>query len=121
MHDMHVSTISTRDLIVSVLQQNRPLNAQQIADILQKSGVKKTGAQKALDAAAAAGEIICKDYGKQKIFLAKQSQFTIPSNAELEAMRKENEQLLEEGKAERTSYLKIEAGKFIIPPNNLII
>ena len=97
-----------------MLQQNRPLNAQQIADILQKSGVKKTGAQKALEAAAAAGDIICKDYGKQKIFLAKQTQFTIPSNAELEAMRKENEQLLEEGKAEKTTFSKIDAGIFVI-------
>lgn len=41
-------------------QQNRPYNAQGVTDHLAQFGVKKTQAQKALDALSEAGKINCK-------------------------------------------------------------
>eukprot|EP00850_Spirogloea_muscicola_P001901 SM000007S20861 [mRNA] locus=s7:594718:596507:+ [translate_table: standard] len=69
-------------------EQNRPHNAQNVADALQKAGIKKTTAQKALDNLADAGHITSKEYGKQKIYLARQDQIELPSPEDLEAGKK---------------------------------
>ncbi|CAN6199593.1 unnamed protein product [Urochloa humidicola] len=78
------------------LQQNRPLNSQNVADALQKFNLKKTAVQKALDALADSGQISFKDYGKQKIYIAGQDRFDIPNGEELEEMKKANAKLREE-------------------------
>lgn len=72
------------------LQQNRPLNSQVVADFLQKFNLKKTAIQKALDSLAESGKITFKEYGKQKIYLARQDQFQIPNTEELNQMKDEN-------------------------------
>ncbi|VVA91200.1 unnamed protein product [Arabis nemorensis] len=86
-----------------VNEQNRPLNTQNAADALQKFNLKKTAVQKALDSLADAGKITFKEYGKQKIYIARQDQFEIPNNEELAKMKEENaalqEQLQEKKKA----------------------
>eukprot|EP00850_Spirogloea_muscicola_P001108 SM000004S14978 [mRNA] locus=s4:519094:520476:- [translate_table: standard] len=74
-------------------EQNRPHNAQNVADALQKAGIKKTTAQKALDNLADAGHITSKEYGKQKIYLARQDQIELPSPEDLEAGKRASEQL----------------------------
>ncbi|KAG8097928.1 hypothetical protein GUJ93_ZPchr0013g36378 [Zizania palustris] len=79
-----------------VNEQNRPLNSQNAADALQKFNLKKTAVQKALDALADSGQISFKEYGKQKIYLARQDQFNIPNGEELEEMKKGNIKLQEE-------------------------
>ncbi|RVW45523.1 Homologous-pairing protein 2-like [Vitis vinifera] len=65
-----------------------------VADSLQKFNLKKSSVQKALDALADSGRISSKEYGKQKIYLARQDQFDIPnkiktlqSNLTLEQIR----------------------------------
>uniref|UniRef100_A0A0E0D5I3 non-specific serine/threonine protein kinase n=1 Tax=Oryza meridionalis TaxID=40149 RepID=A0A0E0D5I3_9ORYZ len=78
------------------ITQNRPLNSQNVADALQKFSLKKTTVQKALDALADSGQISFKEYGKQKIYLARQDQFNIPNGEELEEMKKANIKLQEE-------------------------
>ena len=92
------------------MQQNRPVNSQIVADMLQKSGVKKTMAQKILDGAASSGLISFKDYGKQRIYLARQDQLQIPTPEELEAMKKGNEALISEVKSSKQSCGELEAG-----------
>ncbi|EFJ19544.1 hypothetical protein SELMODRAFT_418879 [Selaginella moellendorffii] len=87
-------------------EQNRPLNVQIVADTLQKHGIKKTAAQKILDSFAESGKISFKEYGKQKIYLAKQDQFEIPSKEELESMKADIAKLQESLAAEK----KIVAG-----------
>jgi 26S proteasome regulatory subunit, ATPase 3, interacting protein len=47
------------------------LNSQNVADALQKFNLKKTAVQKALDALADSGQISFKEYGKQKIYIAR--------------------------------------------------
>ncbi|CAN0870603.1 Homologous-pairing protein 2 homolog, partial [Linum grandiflorum] len=76
-----------------VNEQNRPLNVQNAADALQKFNLKKAGVQKALDALADSGKISFKEYGKQKIYIARQDQFDIPNADELTQMKDENAKL----------------------------
>ncbi|XP_071690851.1 homologous-pairing protein 2 homolog [Rutidosis leptorrhynchoides] len=78
-----------------VNEQNRPLNSQVVADFLQKFNLKKTAVQKALDSLADGGQITFKEYGKQKIYLARQDQFQIPNTEELNQMKEENAKLQE--------------------------
>ncbi|CAN6550267.1 unnamed protein product [Malus baccata var. baccata] len=77
-------------------EQNRPLNSQNVADSLQKFNLKKAAIQKALDALADNGKISFKEYGKQKVYLARQDQFDIPNSEELSRMKQENEKLQEQ-------------------------
>ncbi|GAB2297051.1 Homologous-pairing protein 2 [Dionaea muscipula] len=79
-----------------VNEQNKPLNSQNVADALQKYNLKKTAVQKALDALADSGRISFKEYGKQKIYIALQSQFQILSGDELNQMKDENTKLQEQ-------------------------
>lgn len=87
------------------------MNSQNVADALQKYNLKKSAIQKALDALADSGQISFKEYGKQKIYLARQQQFKIPSSQELEEMKKENSQLQEQLDAQKKAISEIEAGK----------
>ncbi|XP_030446967.1 homologous-pairing protein 2 homolog isoform X4 [Syzygium oleosum] len=85
---------STEEIVLSfVNEQNRPLNSQNVADSLQKFNLKKAAVQKALDTLADNGRISSKEYGKQKIYLARQDQFDIPNSEELNRMKEENAQL----------------------------
>lgn len=94
------------------LQQNKPLNSQNVADALQKFNLKKTAVQKALDALAESGQISFKEYGKQKIYLARQDQFDIPNGEELEEMKKANSRLQEELADQKKAISEIESGRF---------
>ncbi|EYU40879.1 hypothetical protein ABFS82_12G079400 [Erythranthe guttata] len=79
-----------------VNEHNKPLNSQNVADSLQKFNLKKAAVQKALDSLADSGKISFKEYGKQKIYLARQDQFDIPNNEELNQMKEENAKLQEQ-------------------------
>lgn len=97
------------------MQQNRPLNSQVVADFLQKFNLKKTAIQKALDSLADSGRITFKEYGKQKIYLARQDQFQIPNTEELNQMKEENaklQELLDEQKKENS---QLEGGILLKP------
>lgn len=91
-------------------QQNRPLNAQSVADALQKYNLKKTAVQKALDNLADTSKISFKEYGKQRIYLARQDQFQIPNTEELEKMKQMNDALQEELTAEKQAVAELESG-----------
>uniref|UniRef100_A0A0D3FN41 non-specific serine/threonine protein kinase n=1 Tax=Oryza barthii TaxID=65489 RepID=A0A0D3FN41_9ORYZ len=91
------------------ITQNRPLNSQNVADALQKFSLKKTAVQKALDALADSGQISFKEYGKQKIYLARQDQFNIPNGEELEEMKKANIKLQEELADQKKAISEVES------------
>ncbi len=74
-------------------QQNRPLNAQNVSDSLQKHGIKKALVQKVLDTLAADAKISFKEYGKQKVYLANKAPFEVPNLDELDEMKKQNDGL----------------------------
>ncbi|GAV59192.1 TBPIP domain-containing protein [Cephalotus follicularis] len=76
-----------------VNEQNRPLNSQNAADALQKFNLKKAAVQKALDSLADNRKISFKEYGKQKIYIARQDQFDIPNSEDLSQMKEENTKL----------------------------
>lgn len=86
------------------------MNSQNVADSLQKYNLKKTAVQKALDALADSGQITFKEYGKQKIYLARQDQFDIPNSEELGRMREENAKLEENLVEEKKKISNIEGG-----------
>ncbi|EIE19318.1 TBPIP-domain-containing protein [Coccomyxa subellipsoidea C-169] len=65
---------AAEERVLSFLQQqNRPFNAQGVTDHLAQYGVKKTQAQKALDTLSEASKIVCKEFGKTKIYMALQN------------------------------------------------
>lgn len=92
------------------IQQNRPLNVQNVADFLQKFNLKKGQVQKALDSLADSGRISFKEYGKQKIYLARQDQFDILNNEELNHMKEENAKLQEKLDEQRKAISEVEGG-----------
>ncbi|CAH2040993.1 unnamed protein product [Thlaspi arvense] len=87
---------------------NRPLNSQNVADALQKFNLKKAAIQKALDTLADSGRISFKEYGKQKIYLARQDQFNIPNSEELNQMKEENAKLQEKLVKQKRAITEVE-------------
>lgn len=81
-----------------------------MADSLQKFNLKKTAVQKALDTLADNGRISAKEYGKQKIYLARQDQFDIPNNEELNRMKEENAQLQQQLEEHRKAISELDGG-----------
>lgn len=77
---------------------------------MQKYNLKKTAVQKALDSLSDGGQISFKEYGKQKIYLARQDQFNIPNSEELDQMKKENSKLQEELRDQKKAIVEVEAG-----------
>ena len=99
----------------SFIQQNRPLNSQNVADSLQKFNLKKAAIQKALDNLADNGRISFKEYGKQKIYLARQDQFNIPNNDELNQMKEENAKLQQQLQEQKKAISEVEGGNSYTP------
>ncbi|GLJ38737.1 hypothetical protein SUGI_0789750 [Cryptomeria japonica] len=101
---------STEAIVLNfVNEQNRPLNSQNAADALQKYGLKKTAVQKALDTLAESAQISFKEYGKQKIYIARQDQFSIPDTNELDQMKRENGELQKLLEAEKNAINEVES------------
>ncbi|MED6111823.1 Homologous-pairing protein 2 [Stylosanthes scabra] len=92
-----------------VNEQNRPLNTQNVADALQKFNIKKTAIQKTLDNLADSGRISFKEYGKQKIYLARQDQFNIPNSEELNQMKEQNANLQKQLEEQKKAISEVEA------------
>ncbi|KAL1357331.1 hypothetical protein HN51_009254 [Arachis hypogaea] len=92
-----------------VNEQNRPLNAQNVADALQKFNLKKAAIQKALDNLADGGRISFKEYGKQKIYLARQDQFNILNSEELNQMKEQNAKLQKQLEEQKKNVNEVEA------------
>lgn len=102
---------SVEGVVLSYInEQNRPLNAQMVSDVLAKHGIKKQAVQKVMDTLAASGKISFKEYGKQRVYLASQAQFDIPDIDELDAMKKQNDQLASDVAAVRSHVAELEAG-----------
>ena len=85
-----------------VTSQNRPFNAQNVADALGRHGIKKGLAQKYLDQLAESGKIAVKDAGKQKVYFALQDAEVMSSEdaAAMETVIKAKTATLTETKAE---------------------
>jgi 26S proteasome regulatory subunit (ATPase 3-interacting protein) len=88
-----------------------------VADSLQKFNLKKAGIQKALDNLADNGKISFKEYGKQKIYLARQDQFDIPTSEELNQMKEENAQVQQQLDEQKRAIIEVEGGMFYTQPN----
>lgn len=101
------------DSVSLLFQQNKPLNTQNVADSLQKFNLKKGAIQKALDTLADSGRISFKEYGKQKIYIARQDQFDIPNNEELDLMKKENANFQEKLSEQKKAISELEGGNFV--------
>ncbi|KAH7652907.1 26S proteasome regulatory subunit ATPase 3 interacting protein [Dioscorea alata] len=100
-----------------VNEQNRPLNSQNVADALQKFKLKKTAIQKALDSLSDSGQISFKEYGKQKIYIARQDQFNILNSEELDQMKKANSKLQAELEAQKKAIAEVEAENRVLQSN----
>nr|AKI32375.1 homologous pairing protein 2 [Prasiolopsis sp. SAG 84.81] len=77
-----------------LLRENKPFNTQGITDCLAQFGVKKGQAQKALDnLVAAADGIVCKEFGKTKLYFASQASVTCVSPEVMETKKQLNASL----------------------------
>ncbi|MQL89662.1 hypothetical protein Taro_022245 [Colocasia esculenta] len=115
---------SVEGIVLSfVNEQNRPLNSQNVADALQKYNLKKTSIQKALDSLSDSGQISFKEYGKQKIYLARQDQFNIANAEELDQMKKANSKLQEDLEVQKKAISEVEAEDLLIscPKHTLFV
>jgi len=85
-----------------MLAQNRPLNAQNVADALGRHGIKKGLAQKYLDTLSERGTIAVKEAGKSKVYFAPQtaSVMTPEEVAEAECAIKRRTEELANSRAE---------------------
>ena len=81
-----------------------------MADALQKFNLKKAAIQKALDSLEKGGKISFKEYGKQKIYVARQDQFEIPNNEELNEMKEKNAYLQKQLQEQKKVIGEVEAG-----------
>lgn len=108
-------------MLIGCYQQNRPLNTQNVADALQKFNLKKTAVQKALDSLADSGKIAFKEYGKQKIYIARQDQFEIPNSEELSHMKEENGKLQEQINVQKRAVSELEGGMLTMHLNEHLI
>lgn len=66
--------------------------------------------QKALDTLSDNETISFKDFGKQRVYLAKQDQFKVPSAEELGKMTAENATVLNDLAAKKASVNELETG-----------
>ena len=87
-----------KDLVLAYcVQQNRPFNATNLADALQKEGVKKATAQRYLDNLVEEKKLAMKESGKSKLYYALQPDEVMPkeqvNELELEVKMK-TEQIL---------------------------
>ncbi|KAF0552904.1 putative hop2 protein [Gigaspora margarita] len=76
-------------------KQNRPYSATDISNNLH-GAVTKVIAQKVLTSLVDKGEVVCKPYGKQSVYVISQEQFESPSPDELNNMDVEIEDLKKE-------------------------
>jgi hypothetical protein len=61
-----------------VSQSNRPYSVVNVVDSLQRQGIKKTGAERALASLVSQGVVHKKEYGKSNIFILSQSNLELP-------------------------------------------
>ncbi|KAJ1439123.1 Tat binding protein 1-interacting protein-domain-containing protein [Ochromonadaceae sp. CCMP2298] len=105
--------VSAKKLIASYLrQQNRPYSSIQVHDNLHKRVPKPTVERVlvSLSQSGAGGGIICKEYGKAKIFFVDQS--TMPSKvspAQIDALCKENDQSKKSNEASRGEEIRLKS------------
>lgn len=66
-----------------------------------------------MDTLADSGQISFKEYGKQKIYIARQDQFKIPNAQELDQMKKANAKLQEDLEEQKKVTQETEAGNVL--------
>ena len=86
------------------------MNSQNVADSLQKFNLKKAAIQKALDSLADGGKISFREFGKQKVYIARQDQFDILNNEELIQMKEGNAKLQQQLEEQKKATSLVEGG-----------
>jgi len=97
-----------RNLLIT---QNKPFNAQGVTDCLAQYGVRKAQAQRVLDELVTAADgIVCKEFGKVKIYFASQADTDTASPQEMEEKQKMQAELNQQNSdtAESVKRLKAE-------------
>eukprot|EP00877_Chromochloris_zofingiensis_P007232 jgi/Chrzof1/2762/Cz11g28100.t1 len=97
------------DKVVALLKQhNKPFSVQGVSDFLATQGVKKTQAQKALDALVESGKVTVKEFGKTKIYLPPQAGLQVLSKEELDAKKSQASKLQQELQQEAQGVKELE-------------
>ncbi|KAK9828453.1 hypothetical protein WJX72_000067 [[Myrmecia] bisecta] len=83
-----------------IKEQNRPFNVQNIADMMAQFGIKKGQIQKAVDSLVEEGKVICKEFGKSKIYMPPQDEAEVLPKEEMDAKQKRLKELTEQATQE---------------------
>lgn len=89
---------------------NRPFNVQGVADMLATQGVKKGMADKALAALAEQGKVVCKEFGKTKLYIPQQEGLAALSAEEAAAQAADNARIRKECNAEEAAVAGLRKG-----------
>lgn len=92
------------------------MNSQNVADLLQKFNLKKAAIQKTLGNLSDNGKMSFKEYGKQKIHLARKDHFNIPNSQELNQTKEENAKLQQQLDEQKRAISEVEGGLFYTRP-----
>lgn len=91
--------MAAEGLVLGLLEStNRPYNVQLVSDMLATKGVKKAGAEKALEALVEKGKVVRKEFGKTKIFWPSQEGLAALSPEEAVARQARLKAVQEEAK-----------------------
>ncbi|KAF8056371.1 hypothetical protein HT031_006370 [Scenedesmus sp. PABB004] len=93
-----------------ITQHNKPFGVQGLVDNLQSAGIKKAAVVKACDALTDAGRIVCKEFGKTKLFIPKQEGLEVLSKEDTDAAKAELKALHEALVAANKAVKETEAG-----------
>jgi len=83
--------MSSEELVLGFMdKENRPYNVGNVADAMSmRGGMKKSEVTSALSMLESKQLITAKEFGKTKVYFARQDKFEVPSEADAEAMDKE--------------------------------
>uniref|UniRef100_A0A7S0YNC8 Homologous-pairing protein 2 homolog n=1 Tax=Polytomella parva TaxID=51329 RepID=A0A7S0YNC8_9CHLO len=91
-----MSSAAAEAAVLNLLQQqNKPFSLQNVVDLLAHAGFKKAQITKALDNLGESQRIIVKEFGKTKLFLPNQTQFSVLSKEEYDLKKNEIKELQE--------------------------
>ncbi|RQO96607.1 hypothetical protein POPTR_010G127101v4 [Populus trichocarpa] len=87
-----------------------------VLNFVNEFNLKKAAIQKTLGNLSDNGKMSFKEYGKQKIHLARKDHFNIPNSQELNQMKEENAKLQQQLDEQKRAISEVEGGLFYTRP-----
>ncbi|GLC39525.1 Homologous-pairing protein 2 [Pleodorina starrii] len=92
-----------------VREQNRPFGLQQLVDLGATTGLKKAQVSKAVDSLVADGKVLCKEFGKTKLFIPPQAGLKVLTKEEFESRKATVKELQQQCQKEAVECKQLES------------